>query len=212
MIQFYKPNPQCAGHACSFFLTKDGFIMASMIKQDSWDSSRRTGNFKKNKGIPSKSVMTKLARVEIAGIIHALDSNEEWSAYHKGPKQVLQMKFCPYMDKKEEETIDMGDVVVSNDKATLSGKVTKTQKKQKGFSYSINKQEKEDSTNESSYFIWFTFDEAVLLKHALGVLLNKTLTVMTVVERVEDNEEEPSQEPNQGTKSDNDPFDDEDIF
>ena len=118
MIQFYKPNPKVTGNACSFFLTADGSIMASMIKQDSWNDAKKTGSFSKNKGVPSKSVMTKLSRIEVAGIIDAIEANREWTAYHQSQKQVVQMKFCPYMRG--------GDQV--------------------GFSFSINKQDREDST------------------------------------------------------------------
>ena len=83
MIQFYKPNPKVTGNACSFFLTADGSIMASMIKQDSWNDAKKTGSFSKNKGVPSKSVMTKLSRIEVAGIIDAIETNREWTAYHQ---------------------------------------------------------------------------------------------------------------------------------
>lgn len=65
MIQFYKPNPKVTGNACSFFLTADGSIMASMIKQDSWNNAKKTGSFSKNKGVPSKSVMTKLVALRL---------------------------------------------------------------------------------------------------------------------------------------------------
>ena len=50
MIQFYKPNPKVTGSACSFYLNRDGSLMASMLKQDSWNDQRKTGSFSKNKG------------------------------------------------------------------------------------------------------------------------------------------------------------------
>mgnify|MGYP001491750835 CR=1 FL=1 len=56
MIQFYKPNPKVTGNACSFFLTADGSIMASMIKQDAWNSAKKTGSFSKNKGVSKSRV------------------------------------------------------------------------------------------------------------------------------------------------------------
>ena len=69
MIQFYKPNPKVTGSACSFYLNRDGSLMASMLKQDSWNDQRKTGSFSKNKGHETKSVIVKLSRIEIAGII-----------------------------------------------------------------------------------------------------------------------------------------------
>tara|TARA_R100001086_G_C11841805_1_gene259264 strand:+ start:577 stop:1125 length:549 start_codon:yes stop_codon:yes gene_type:complete len=182
MIQFYKPNPKVTGNACSFFLTADGSIMASMIKQDSWSNGK--ASFSKNKGVPSKSVMTKLSRIEVAGIIDAIETNREWTAYHQSQKQVVQMKFCPYMRS--------GDQV--------------------GFSFSINKQDREDSTNKSSYIIGLYFPEARLLKHDLEAFLDKTATIMT------QNAPEPQQKsPIKQIDLDEDkpsgnPFDDEDIF
>ena len=56
MIQFYKPNPKVTGNACSFFLTADGSIMASMIKQDSWNDAKKTGSFQKTKAFPLKAL------------------------------------------------------------------------------------------------------------------------------------------------------------
>tara|TARA_R100000808_G_scaffold25086_1_gene61606 strand:- start:4964 stop:5542 length:579 start_codon:yes stop_codon:yes gene_type:complete len=156
MIQFYKPNKATTGNACSFWLNKDGSIMASMIKQDSWDNAKRRGTFSKNKGNPHKSVITKLSRVEVAGIIDAIESNREWSAYHRSQKQVLTMKFCPYLRN--------GDQI--------------------GFSFSINKQDAEDSTKKSSYVIGLYFPEGRLLKHDLEVFLDKTLKIEAEVIKV----------------------------
>ena len=184
MIQFYKPNPKVTGNACSFFLTADGSIMSSMIKQDSWNDAKKTGSFSKNKGVSSKSVMTKLSRIEVAGIIYAIETNREWTAYHRSPKQVVQMKFCPYMRSGE----------------------------QVGYSFSINKQDAEDSTNKSSYIIGLYFPEARLLKHDLNIFLDKTVKIMA------QNSPEPEQKsPIKQIDLDEDkpsgnPFDDEDIF
>lgn len=145
MIQFYKPNPKVTGTACSFWLGKDGSIMASMIKQDSWNEAKKTGAFSKNKDNPQKRVIVKLSRIEIAGIIDAMERNVEFSQYHSSQNQVLQIKFCVYMDKQTQ--------------------------KQKGYSFSVNKQEKDDSTKKTGFIIGFLFSEARLLKHdLLGIL------------------------------------------
>lgn len=150
MIQFYKPNPRVTGSACSFWLNRDGSIMASMIKQDSWNDAKKTGSFSKNKDNPKARVIVKLSRIELAGIIDSIESNREFSVYHNSEKQTLQIKFCAYVDK-----------------------VTQIQK---GFSFSVNKQDKEDSTNKLGFVIGFSFPEARLLKNDLSVILNETFT------------------------------------
>ena len=186
MIQFYKPNPKGTGNACSFFVTQDGSIMASMIKQHSWDASKKTGSFSKNKGVPSKSVMTKLSRIETAGIIDAIETNREWTAYHRSQKQVVQMKFCPYMRDS----------------------------KQVGYSFSINKQDVEDSTNKSSYVIGLYFPEARLLKHDLEIFLDKTLRMIPQTPpSPQQQEKSPVKEIDLNEdKTSGNPFDDEEIF
>tara|TARA_R100000008_G_scaffold85599_1_gene75961 strand:+ start:837 stop:1394 length:558 start_codon:yes stop_codon:yes gene_type:complete len=146
MIQFYKPNAKNTGSACSFWVNRDGSVMASLIKQASWDSQRKIGSFSKNKENPKGRVITKLSRTEVGGILDSIESNREFSAYHSSQKQVVQMKFGPYM---------RGDSQV-------------------GFSYSVNKQDKEDSTFKASFVIGFTFPEARVLKHDLQNFLDKT--------------------------------------
>jgi hypothetical protein len=150
MIQFYKPNPKTTGSACSFWHNKDGSIMASLIKQDSWNDAKKTGSFSKNKDNPKGRVIVKLNRVEVAGIIDSLESNREFSVFHNSEKQTLQIKFGPYLDKQTQV--------------------------QKGFSFSVNKQDKEDSTNKLGFIIGFTFPEGRLLKSDLELMLNETFT------------------------------------
>ena len=147
MIQFYKPNPRLTGSACSFWMNSDNTIMSSMIKQDSWDDKRKVGSFAANKDNPKGRVIVKLSPSEIGGIIDSLESNREFSTYHSSAKQTLQLKFCPYLDKQ-----------TSN---------------QKGFSFAVNKQDKEDSTNKVGFIIGFTFAEGRYLKEYLVYLLSK---------------------------------------
>jgi len=142
MIQFYKPNAKNTGTACSFWLNRDGSVMSSMIKQASWDSKKRIGSFAKNKDNPKGRVITKLSRTEVGGVLDSLESNREFSAYHQSQNQVLQIKFCPYLRDGN----------------------------QVGFSFSINKQEKEDSTAKTGFII----PEARLLRHDLENFLDKT--------------------------------------
>ena len=145
MIQFYKPNPRVSGTACSFWLNKDGSVMASMIKQSSWDDKKKIGSFSKNKENPNGRVVTKLGDVEVAAIIDSIQNGREWSTYHRSSKQSLQIKFGSYVRNSE----------------------------QVGYSFSINKQDAEDSTNKVGFIIGFTFPEGEYLKQFLSFLLNK---------------------------------------
>lgn len=154
MIQFYKPNPKVTGTACSFWVSKDGSIMTSMIKQDSWNEVKKQGSFLKNKDNPQKKVVSKLSRIEIAGIIDAIERNAEFKNFHNSQNQALNIKFCPYLDKETQA--------------------------QRGFSFSINKQNKEDSTQKTGFIIGFTFPEARLLKHDLEGFLSASAHVSVV--------------------------------
>ena len=213
MIQFYKPNPKVTGSACSFYLKSDGSLMASMLKQDSWNDQRKTGSFSKNKGHETKSVMVKLSRIEIAGIIDSIESNREWSAYHRSKNQVVQLSFSPYI--RGEEDVELGKVTVSNEKTELKGNLTKTQPKQIGFSLSINKQMAEDSTKKGSFIIGFTFPESRLLKHTLEIFLDKTLKIMpqeTPLKSVFEDEEQQVKIKEHDLESSPNALDDGDIF
>lgn len=146
-VQFYKPNPRATGTACSFWTSEDGSIMSSMIKQDSWDASKKRGSFSKNKDNPAKKVIIKLNATEAGAIIDVMESNRKWSGYHQSAKQVTKINFGPYEMKGE----------------------------QVGFSYGVNKEDKEDSTNKSSFIIGFTFGEAVVLREALIDAIRKSI-------------------------------------
>ena len=145
MINFYKANPRVTGTACSFYLNpRDNVFFSTMIKQDSWNDKKRIGSFSKNKDNPSKKVNVKFSPMEIAGIIDAFESNREFSGYH-GSNQIVKFKFCPYLKDG----------------------------KQIGFSYSVNKESKEDSTDKTNFIIGFNFAEGRLLREQLSYLLCK---------------------------------------
>lgn len=138
-VQFYKPNAKVTGSACSFWTSEDGSIMSSLIKQDSWDDARKRGSFSKNKDNPNKKVIIKLNATEAGAIVDALESGRKWSGYHQSQKQVTKINFGPYERNGE----------------------------QVGFSYAVNKEDKDDSTNKTSFIIGFTFGEGVVLRQAL---------------------------------------------
>ena len=112
-----------------------------MIKQDSWDGSRKTGSFSKNKGHAKNSVIVKFNMIEAAGIIDAIERNTASSGYHTSKKQIVKFNFSPYINKSKNEQV--------------------------GFSFSMNKESKEDSTEKSSFVIGLLFSEARYLKEYL---------------------------------------------
>jgi hypothetical protein len=74
-----------------------------------------------------------------------MERNETFSAYHSSRDQITKINFGPYVSKKDN--------------------------KQVGFSYSINKEEKQDSTNKVGFVIGFHYGEARYLKEFLLEIL-----------------------------------------
>jgi hypothetical protein len=145
MISFYKPNSKNTGTACSFSVNaKDQSIWSSLIKQSSWNDSKKIGSFSENQNNPTKSVKIKFSLTEAAGILESLERNTEFSAYHTSEKQSTQIKFAPY---------------IRDDK-------------QVGYSYMVSKTDKQNSENKQSYLIGFYFNEARLLKEFISYALN----------------------------------------
>lgn len=145
MISFYKPNSKNTGTACSFSVNpKDESIWSSLIKQSSWNESKKIGSFSENQNNPNKSVKIKFSLTEAAGILDALERQSEFSAYHTSEKQTTQIKFSPYI--KDNKHV--------------------------GFSYVVNKSDKQNSENKQSYLIGFYFNEARLIKEFLSYALN----------------------------------------
>jgi len=145
MVQFYKPNPRNSGSACSFYKTRDGAIMFSIIKQASWDDSKKTGSFQKNKTDPKGNVKVKLSLAEVAGILETVDKDAEFKEYHNSQNQSIQIRFAPYVDKNTNE--------------------------RKGFSLSVNKTGK-DSQEKLSFIIGLTFKEARLLREYMVYIIH----------------------------------------
>lgn len=145
MITYYKPNSKNTGTACSFSVNpKDESIWSSLIKQSSWNDSKKIGSFSENQNNPNKSVKIKFSLTEAAGILDAIERSVEFSAYHTSEKQTTQIKFAPYIKDN----------------------------KQVGFSYMVSKADKQNSENKQSYLIGLYFSEARLLKQFLGYALD----------------------------------------
>jgi hypothetical protein len=144
-IQYYKPNPKVSGSACSFWCNaKESAIFGSFIKQSSWNDKTKTGSFKANKEKPNASTQFKFNQTEAAAILDSIETNRPFSAYHSTSKQVTKFNFKPYLKDGH----------------------------QVGFSYSVNKEDKEDSTNKANFIIGLTYPEARMLKQYLIYSLN----------------------------------------
>jgi len=153
MISFYKPNSKNTGTACSFSVnSKDGSVWSSLIKQSSWNETTKTGSFLDNKDNPQKSARVKFSLTEAAGLLEALDKNVEFSAYHSSDKQVTKIKFSPYL--KDD--------------------------KQVGFSYSVNKESKDNIENKQSFLLGFYFNEARLIREFLIHALNSVFKAQEI--------------------------------
>lgn len=177
MISFYKPNNKNTGTACSFSVNpKDESIWSSLIKQSSWNDSKKIGSFSENQNNPNKSVKIKFSLVEAAGMLNALEKNVEFSAYHTSEKQSTQIKLSPY---------------IRDDK-------------QVGFSYVVNKTDKQNSENKQTYLIGFYFNEAALLKEFIKYALNSIFENQRIenIKRIKNSKE---------TKNDKDQVESQDI-
>ena len=100
MISFYKPTKKGTGSACSFYLSQDGSIMASLLRQDSWNSSTGRASFSKNRGSNENNIVIKLTPIEASGFIHSINTSEDWKGFHKTPEKSTSIKFGLYRDRE----------------------------------------------------------------------------------------------------------------
>ena len=143
MLQFYKPNPRNTGSACSFSYNKnDKALWVNFIKQSSWNGQTKSGTFKGSG--PEKKANSKFSVTELAGLVHAIETNGEYGNFHGTKERNTTFKFCPYMRDGS----------------------------QVGYSFSLNQSNAQEGTKKS-FIIWFNFAEGRMLKqYALTVLNN----------------------------------------
>ena len=169
MISFYKPNSKNTGTACSFSVnSKDNSVWGSLIKQSSWNDAKKIVSFSENQTNPNKSVKVKFSLTEAAGLLDALERNAEFSAYHTSEKQITKIKLSPYMRDD----------------------------KQVGFSYAVNKEDKQNSENKQSYLIGFYFNEARLLREFLSYSLNSVFESQRIetIKKLKNSPKEPKEQ------------------
>ena len=153
MIQFYKPNSKNTGSGCAFKISvKDECIYVNLIKQASWDDSKKRGSFAANAQNPKISVSSKLSSTEVGDIISAIRRNGEFNGFHDSSKQITRLKFSPYLRPLKDNP---------------------NQREQVGYSFSVSKESKENAQDKTSFLMGFTFGEAIKLEAFLMMAFAK---------------------------------------
>lgn len=157
-LQFYKPNKKNTGHACSFWVNQDGSLNCSIIKQSGWNEKTQTGQFSANKDNPMGRVISKISEIEACAIVSSIRrktplnlnyKGEDAGFYHKSEKQILRISFKSMYDKENA-------------------------KKHTGYSFTINKEDVQDSTSKASFYLMLTYGEAEMLAIWLEKAVNES--------------------------------------
>lgn len=125
IVQFYKPNANNTGFAASFDIgnnnkNQEPFFFVNVIKQYSWNNKTRTGSFSENRKDPDKNIRIKLNENEIGGLIHAIEKDTEFSAFHSYEDNKTSISFKPYKKKDGTSAFSLGLVRNSANQFSLS--------------------------------------------------------------------------------------------
>jgi hypothetical protein len=176
MIHIYHPNKAVKGFACSFWFShKHNSFFATLIKQSGWDDQNQNGTFKDSLKDPNKKVSIKLSEIEVCSILDCVERNRPFSTFHDAEESPKSISFTPWMAAAGASAID-------------DDTPAKTQ--QRGFSFSIVVNPK-DETKKNSFYIGLTFAEGRYIRefliHYLHHQFDKNVPSNT--------EERPAQEP-----------------
>lgn len=139
-IHIYHPSKTVKGSAASFwYSSRENCVFATILKQSGWDEASQNGTFKDSMDDENKRVNIKLSAVEVGSILEVIDKNREFKTYHDNEVSPKTIAFIPWVKD---------DV-------------------QKGFTFSVNVANKQDSTQSKSFFIGLNFGEARLIKEYL---------------------------------------------
>ncbi len=97
-LQFYKPNKNNTGGACSLsFNSKEGCVFIELVKQNGWDAAGRSGQ---GNGIfkGGDKVNVKLSLAEVGGMIRAVENNLAGAPQmiHKGENGTKTVRFVQW--------------------------------------------------------------------------------------------------------------------
>lgn len=146
LLQFYKSSKTIKGCAAGFsFNDKDGCLFISLIKQTGYDESKRLGTFS-----DGEQIVVKFSVTEIGALLDTLDSNKEYSTFHKAKKGNTSIKFAPYFVGEPRE--------------------------QKGFGLSIGKLD-ENNKVASTFLMPFNSAEAKVIRTYLDFVLRQIFHV-----------------------------------
>jgi hypothetical protein len=157
MKHWYHPTPAVKGSACSFYLNdSENAFFASIIKQKTWDAKTRRASFHRDE--PNQRVIIKFSCKEICQFINAIENNGKFEGYHgtQNSAQIVKFRFGPYHKKTKGSDGDWSEGP------------------QVGFSLTVNKEMREDSTNKQSFAMGFDFAESTELKLLLEYLVQKS--------------------------------------
>lgn len=105
-VRLYKPNSKNTGSAGNFSFRaankgQEPLFFVSLIKQHSWDATKRTGTFSSSKGDPSKETAIMFNQFELGEIINTFRTGKDWSTYHNTPKKKSSISLTTYPKKRE---------------------------------------------------------------------------------------------------------------
>lgn len=171
MIHVYHPNRAVKGFACSFWFSgRYNCVFATLIKQSGWDDVNKNGTFKESLNDPMKKVSIKLSDFEVCAILDCIERNRSFTAFHDGEGSPKSISFVPWMTTPVED--DEG---------------VRPPATQRGFSFSISINNKDDASNKNSFFIGLTLPEARLVREYLIFCLH-TIFQKTVSQTISKNE------------------------
>lgn len=100
-MQIYKPNAKMSGSACSLnYNNYSESLYIEMIKQASWDDTKKRGTFDKE-----NKLLAKFNPNEIGAMLDVLNRNTEWKIFHNSDKGSTSGSFSPY---KNQSNVQMG--------------------------------------------------------------------------------------------------------
>lgn len=126
--------------------------MFSILKQHSWDPTKKIGSFKKSKEDANSTIYGKFNMVEACKIITAIEKNTKFDTMHSTASQKIGIAVEPYFK------FDMATSKPTEEQMGFSFKVTKFKEGEKGNSFRIG----------------LNFGEADYLKYFLISCVNKS--------------------------------------